>query len=110
MPGLVLQVGGQERQATGGPIDEIRVGFTVTKKVGNAVVRNRVRRRLRAAAEDVIPTYAVPGRDYVLIGRAGTRNRPFQALVGDLHRALKALRVVRADENLKEGSDGQPLS
>jgi ribonuclease P protein component len=69
--------------------DEIRVGFTVTRKVGGAVVRNRARRRLRAAAEMVICTHAAPGHDYVVIGRAGTIRRPFSDLVGDFEAALR---------------------
>jgi ribonuclease P protein component len=70
---------------------DIRVGFTVTRKVGGAVVRNRTKRRLRAAVERVMPTHAAPGRDYVVIGRAGTNLRPFPDLVGDLETALRKL-------------------
>ena len=78
---------------TGDPINEndIRVGFTVTRKVGGAVIRNRARRRLRAAVETVMPTHAAPGRDYVVIGRARTNARPFSDLVGDLETALRKL-------------------
>lgn len=65
-----------------------RLGFTVTKKVGNAVVRNRTRRRLRAAAWQVLAEAHVPGRDLVLIGRDTTRGRPFALLLDDLRRAL----------------------
>ena len=77
----------------GDPINEndIRVGFTVTRKVGGAVIRNRARRRLRAAVETVMPTHAAPGRDYVVIGRAKTNARPFSDLVGDLETALRKL-------------------
>ena len=66
--------------------ENIRVGFTVSKKVGNSVTRNRVRRRLRAAANIVIQKYAVEGHDYVMIGRALTTKRDFGALVGDLEK------------------------
>lgn len=90
MPGLVLQM--RSRRATDDAKDAgsepFRVGFTVTKKVGNAVVRNRAKRRLRAAAEAILPRYGLPGRDYVVIGRAGTLSRPFALLLGDLERAL----------------------
>ena len=81
------------RKGAGNTADEdnIRVGFTVTRKVGGAVVRNRARRRLRAAVETVMPTHAAPGRDYVVIGRAGTNARPFAALIGDLETALHKL-------------------
>ncbi|MEQ9576004.1 MAG: ribonuclease P protein component, partial [Rhodospirillales bacterium] len=59
------------------------------RKVGNAVVRNRARRRLKAAAEQVLPDGAKAGHDYVLIGRQGTLDRAFPALIGDLRTALE---------------------
>jgi len=68
-----------------------RVGFTATKKIGNAVTRNRVKRRLRAAARQVLEPAARAGHDYVLIGRAGTGEKPFQSLIDDLNSALKRL-------------------
>lgn len=70
----------------------IRVGFTCSKKVGNAVARNRAKRRLRAAARAVLPALARPGWDYVLIGRAeATAARPFDALCDDLAQAVQRL-------------------
>ena len=70
----------------------IRVGFTCSKKVGNAVARNRAKRRLRAAAHEVLPVSGRDGWDYVLIGRKdATAERPFEALKGDLLYALKKL-------------------
>lgn len=69
----------------------MRVGFTVSRKVGNAVARNRARRRLRAAVDLVVPTYARVGYDFVVIGRATTLTRRFDSLVGDLRTALKKL-------------------
>jgi len=67
----------------------IRVGFTCSKKVGNAVARNRAKRRLRAIAQLVLPNHGRDGWDYVLVGRAGTTAAlPFTQLEADLIRAL----------------------
>lgn len=84
-PGLVLQ---SMRRADEGPV---RLGFTVTKRVGNAVVRNRTRRRLRAAAREVLEASPARGVDMVLVGRDGTRRRQFADLVDDLRRAMTKL-------------------
>ena len=65
-----------------------RLGFTVTKKVGNAVVRNRTRRRLKEAARLVLAQAPVSGVDLVLIGRDATRGRDFRLLMDDITRAL----------------------
>jgi ribonuclease P protein component len=73
-----------------------RVGFTASRKVGNAVARNRARRRLRAASAAVLPAHAQAGHDYVVIARAGTLTRQYQALVGDLEEGLRRLGVYRA--------------
>ncbi len=83
VPGLVLQ--GFAR----GDDVPARLGFTVTKKVGNAVVRNRTRRRLREAARLLLRERPVTGMDLVLIGRDTTRGRPFALLIDDLERALQ---------------------
>ncbi len=77
--------------------DGIRVGFTVSRKVGNAVARNRARRRLRAAAERVLAENAERGRDYVLIGRRQTVSRPFADLVRDLEKALHRTDAALSD-------------
>ena len=74
----------------------IGVGFTCSKKVGNAVARNRAKRRLREVARAILPVHAQNGCDYVLIGRAeATANRPFDLLVGDLRYALKKLHAAK---------------
>lgn len=68
----------------------IRVGFTCSKKVGNAVARNRAKRRLREIARLILPAHGKAGHDYVLIGRAGvTATHPFDVMLQDLVRALR---------------------
>ena len=66
----------------------MRLGLTVSKKVGNAVVRNRMKRRFRELARSVLPEAGIAGADHVLIGRAGGIERPYAELVADLKRAL----------------------
>src|SRR5690606_30694183 len=79
----------QARQRASDEAEGIRVGYTCSKKVGNAVARNRAKRRLREAARIVIPRKGREGWDYVLIGRAGaTASQPFDALCADLEIAL----------------------
>lgn len=80
--GLVLQALPREDDMVA------RLGFTVTRKVGNAVVRNRTRRRLKEAARLFFAAHPVTGVDLVLIGRDATRGRDFAALTEDLRRAL----------------------
>ena len=84
MPGFVLLV-----HPRGDDSDAIRVGYTVTKKVGNAVVRNRMKRRLRALARDLLPVRGLPGADHVLIGRSDGIERDFALLRGEFERALQ---------------------
>ena len=86
-PSLVLQA----RRRDGGEAEErhlARFGFTATKALGGAVVRNRARRRLKEAVRRAGPAHALEGYDYVLIAREGTVQRRFTELIKDLERAL----------------------
>ena len=96
MPGFVLQaapVPADLAPAEAGR-SAVRVGFTVSRKVGNAVVRNRVRRRLREVAREVIPAQARPDLDYVLVGRQAALKRDFAVLRQELVEALKRLKAL----------------
>ena len=100
-PGLILQVAPAPHPPDGpaGP----RVGLTASRKVGGAVARNRARRRLRAAAREVLPRQARKDLDYVLIARRETLSRPWAELLADLERALRRLGAARPD-----GGAGHP--
>jgi ribonuclease P protein component len=87
-PGLVLQAAPAESCS-------LRVGFTASRKVGGAVVRNRVKRRLRALALELLPAHAKPGHDYVLVGRVAGVARQFDDLRRDLETALRRLDLWR---------------
>ncbi len=73
----------------------IRLGITITKKVGNAVVRNRMRRRFRELARDMLADKGQAGADHILIGRDGGIEREFGELRADMARALDKLCVLR---------------
>lgn len=77
----------------------IGVGFTSSKKVGNAVARNRSRRRLREAARRLLPEFGLPGVDYVLVARQTTPAAPWAALLDDVRNALIRLRADLTGEH-----------
>ena len=87
MPGFVLLV-----RDRGDEDPAMRLGITVTKKIGGAVVRNRMKRRFRALAREVLPEGGIAGADHVLIGRAGGVDRPYAQLATELTKALAKLR------------------
>jgi len=114
-PGVMLQVAGTlpnqtgpsqtEPNPAGGPNGSpkgvtIQIGFTASRKVGNSVVRNRARRRLKAVVDEVMPLYAKAGLDYVLIARRDTATRPYALLVEDLKLALRKTGALRQDAPL----------
>jgi ribonuclease P protein component len=86
-PGFILLV---NQRGDGDP--KIRAGYTVTKKIGNAVVRNRMKRRLRALARELLPAEGSEGADHVLIGREAGVERDFAQLRSELQGALARLR------------------
>jgi ribonuclease P protein component len=124
-PSLILQIRPQmedsgaaqrqEKRLGGGGVaaantdrGTLRVGFTVSRKVGGAVVRNRARRRLRAAVAAVMPYHAAPDFDYVVIGRRTTVGRKFAALRGDLETALRRLGVWQPDDTPSDAPNDAP--
>ena len=97
-PGLILQAAPQpasEQPGSETAEDSIRVGFTASRKVGNAVKRNRARRRLKALVREMIATGADPGLDLVLIARPATVDRPFDELRRDLQQSLQRTKAAR---------------
>ena len=100
-PGLVLQAreaaGDSDRARETAGDAEARIGFTASRKVGNAVARNRAKRRLRAAAGEVMPACAAPGLDYVIIARGATLTRGYSDLLADLKSALQRVGALRSD-------------
>lgn len=95
-PAFVLL--GRAREKTGAvnvPPETVRFGLTVTKKIGNAVIRNRARRRLRALARSGLAAKGLAGWDYVLIAREAAVARDFAAMAGELESALEMLHKAR---------------
>ena len=93
-PGFVLLT-----RPNGGPDggEGVRFGITVTKKIGNAVVRNRMKRRFRELLRAALPEQGLPDHDHVLIGRAGGVDRDFHMMAAELAKALERAREGRGD-------------
>jgi ribonuclease P protein component len=102
MPGFVLLV-----RQRGDDSAAMRYGITVTKKIGGAVVRNRMKRRLRELIRELLPERGVAGADHVLIGRAGGVERDFALLRAEL---VKALSRLAPKLDLPELVEGLPSS
>lgn len=90
----------------------MRVGFTATKKVGGAVIRNRAKRRLREAARTLLPLHGVPGTDYVFVARQQTAARDWSLLLEDVKSALTQLAPAlrggpSGSEKTGTGADGR---
>ena len=105
-PGVVVQAApqpGEPQPDEAAPPP--RVGFTASRRVGNAVARNRAKRRLRAAAATVLMQRGRAGMDYVLIARAGTGSRAYADLLADLEGALRQL-ARRGSTNDARGGEG----
>jgi len=99
-PGLILVAAPQDVTKIDPSRPTIGIGFTASKKVGNAVTRNRVKRRLRAAVREVMHYNAAPNRDYVIIGRGKTVNRPFKNLKSDLIKGID-----RTNDHVKQSRE-----
>lgn len=84
----------------------MRFGITVTKKIGNAVVRNRMKRRFRALVREILPVAGIAGADHVLIGREGGVERDFALLRDELHAALARAAAGKGDPPRKPGGKG----
>lgn len=103
--GLILQARRRVGDAPAAlPEGLVRVGFTATRKIGNAVARNRARRRLKAAADRVMALEAAPGHDLVVIARQATLSRPFALLLADLRHALGRVGAKVAADTVSGGA------
>lgn len=106
MPGVVVQALPRDADPDGNP----RLGVTVSRKVGKAVQRNRARRRLRAAAREVLPVEGAAGTDYVVIGRKATLDRAYPDLLRDLRTAVRKLNARAARARAAAAEDAAPSS
>jgi ribonuclease P protein component len=104
MPGFVLLV---RDRGDGDPVK--RIGYTVTKKIGGAVVRNRMKRRFRALARELLPALGMAGADHVLIGRADGVERDFALLRAEMEKALRKIGKVREAGNASPSVRPEPV-
>lgn len=95
-PGFVLQAAWRPPGAPSAPERTARFGFTVTKRLGNAAIRNRIRRRLREAVRIAGASHATAGMDYVLVGRKAALGLPFHRLVADVIDGLARISAIEA--------------
>lgn len=100
-PAFVLETKKRKTAPDGVSVPGARFGFTITKKIGNAVVRNKIRRRLKAALEPLVDSLAQPANDYVVVARRAAFDIPFATLQKDLERALQ--RVHHAGAGQRSG-------
>lgn len=103
MPAFVLQIG-RRAEAPG----RVGIGFTVTKKLGGAVVRNRIRRRLRAAVREAAGALRAGGFDLVIVARQAARTCPFDQLVRQLREAFASPRLGRLASRPAEAGRSAP--
>ncbi len=101
-PGLTLE---SCRSPEDDPSAGCRVGFTASRKIGSAVERNRAKRRLRAAAAEILPLLGRKGHDYVLVAKVATLSRPYAALLADLTKALTGAHA-ELEANAQRGRSG----
>lgn len=94
-PSFIIQIAPKSDSGRRVVVANICYGLTASSKVGNAVVRNRCRRRLRAVVAEILPTHASPAYDYVLIARAATETNDYAAMKKDLLWALKRMGALR---------------
>ena len=100
--GFRVVAGGMVVQFCPNREEVLRIGFTVTKKLGKAVVRNRIRRRLRELVRTCEPLKELSGLDLVFVGRQSTLNRPYPKLKSDLAFALKEIKTKQAEAEEKD--------
>jgi ribonuclease P protein component len=98
---FVLQT--RERGEDNFAAEGVRIGYTVTKKTGNAVERNRIKRRMRAVVHQIMPISARPAHDYVLIGKRAALNTEFETMVAELGSSLSRVHQNSNKSGTKNG-------